>query len=43
MEGSMDDSEHCTHQVRWSFMGSLNWNMVSCQLFLVDGSELMRV
>ncbi|MBA0709159.1 hypothetical protein Golax_024214 [Gossypium laxum] len=27
MEGSMDDSEHGTHQVRWSFVGSLNWNM----------------
>ncbi|MBA0610792.1 hypothetical protein Godav_011576 [Gossypium davidsonii] len=27
MEGFMDDSEHGTHQVRWSFVGSLNWNM----------------
>ncbi|MBA0736717.1 hypothetical protein Gogos_010228 [Gossypium gossypioides] len=39
MEDFMDDSEHVTHQVRWSFVGSLNWNMVSRQLFLIDGSE----
>ncbi|MBA0679939.1 hypothetical protein Goari_011680, partial [Gossypium aridum] len=39
MEGSIDDLEHDTHQVRWSFMGSLNWHMESCQLFLVDGSK----
>ncbi|MBA0638373.1 hypothetical protein Godav_025685 [Gossypium davidsonii] len=29
MEYSMDDSEHGTHQVRWSFVGSLNWNIGS--------------
>ncbi|MBA0838954.1 hypothetical protein Goarm_004737 [Gossypium armourianum] len=39
MEGSMDDSEHNTHRVRWSFVGSLNWHMESHQLFLADGSE----
>ncbi|MBA0742023.1 hypothetical protein Gogos_015130 [Gossypium gossypioides] len=39
MEGSIDYSEHGTHWVRWSFVGSLNWHMGSCQLFLVDGSE----
>ncbi|MBA0620179.1 hypothetical protein Godav_005942 [Gossypium davidsonii] len=27
MEGSMDDSEHDTHRVQWSFVGSFNWYM----------------
>ncbi|MBA0722774.1 hypothetical protein Golax_003420 [Gossypium laxum] len=39
MEGSMDDSEHSTHRIQWSFVGSLNWHMESHQLFLADVSE----
>ncbi|MBA0723302.1 hypothetical protein Golax_003890 [Gossypium laxum] len=39
MEGSMDDSEHNTHRVRWLFVGSLNWHMGSHQLFIIDGSK----
>ncbi|MBA0723267.1 hypothetical protein Golax_003861, partial [Gossypium laxum] len=35
----MDDSDHGTHRVGWSFVGSLNWHMGSHQLFLVDGFE----
>ncbi|MBA0693019.1 hypothetical protein Goari_010535, partial [Gossypium aridum] len=42
MEGSMDDSEHGTHWVQWSFMGSLNWHMKSHQLFIIDGSKPIR-
>ncbi|MBA0823705.1 hypothetical protein Goarm_020418 [Gossypium armourianum] len=43
MEGSMDDSVHGTHRVWWSFVVSLNWHIGSHQLFLVDGSEPIRV
>ncbi|PPE00420.1 hypothetical protein GOBAR_DD02561 [Gossypium barbadense] len=39
MEGPMDDSEHGIHLVRWLIVGSLNWHMVSHQLFLIDGSK----
>ncbi|MBA0707247.1 hypothetical protein Golax_019311 [Gossypium laxum] len=42
MEGSMDDPEHSTYWVRWSFVGSLNWHMGNRQLFLVEGSEPIR-
>ncbi|MBA0746873.1 hypothetical protein Gogos_009353, partial [Gossypium gossypioides] len=37
-----DDSEPGTHRVWWSFVGSLNWHIVSHQLFLVDGSKPIR-
>ncbi|MFQ6626193.1 hypothetical protein Gotur_005398 [Gossypium turneri] len=43
MEGSMDDSEHGTHRVRWSFVGSLNSHMRIHQLFLIDGTKLIWV
>ncbi|MBA0608531.1 hypothetical protein Godav_020742 [Gossypium davidsonii] len=43
MEGSMDDPKHDTHWVWWSFVGSLTWHMGNRQLFLVDGSEPIRV
>ncbi|MBA0820507.1 hypothetical protein Gohar_028467 [Gossypium harknessii] len=43
LESSVDDLEHSTHWVRWSFVGSLNWHMGSHQLFLVDGSEPIRI
>ncbi|MBA0660671.1 hypothetical protein Goklo_012648 [Gossypium klotzschianum] len=42
MEGSMDDSEHGTHWVQWSFVGSLNWHMKRHQLFIIDGSQPIR-
>ncbi|MBA0820308.1 hypothetical protein Gohar_019783 [Gossypium harknessii] len=42
MEGSMDDSKHSTHRVRWSFVGSINWHIESRQLFIFDGSEPIR-
>ncbi|MBA0812949.1 hypothetical protein Gohar_026856 [Gossypium harknessii] len=43
LESSMDDSEHSTHQVPWSFVGFFNWHMGSHQLFLVDGFEPIRI
>ncbi|MFQ6629090.1 hypothetical protein Gotur_008003 [Gossypium turneri] len=42
MDGSVDDLEHSTHWVRWSFVGSLNWHMGSHQLFLVDGPGILE-